>query len=124
MDAIRVLIVDDEVELVETLVERLELRGYEPAGVHTGDEAVDRVKTEPYDVVVLDVKLRGESGVDVMKRIKQIKPDLPVLLLTGHMSQETSEECLKAGALDYLIKPIQIDRLIEKLNEAIRLYRP
>ena len=71
---------------------------------------------------MLDIKLKGEDGVEVMKRIKQIKSNLPVILLTGHMSKETNEEGLKAGAIDYIIKPINIDDLIVKLQEAVALY--
>ena len=123
MTDMRILIVDDEEELVTTLVERMELRGLEAVGVTTGHEAVGLVEREPFDVVVLDVKMPGEDGVEIMKRIKKIRSDLPVILLTGHMSMEASEEGLKAGAIDYIIKPIQIDDLIEKMKEAISIYQ-
>lgn len=118
----RALIVDDEVDLVSTLVERLDIRGIEAVGVQTGNDAIARVKAEDFDVVVLDVKLKGESGVEVMKRIKKVRWSLPVILLTGHMSQESSEEGLKAGAIDYIIKPIDIAALIRKMEEAIATY--
>jgi DNA-binding NtrC family response regulator len=123
MDPMVVLIVDDEEDLVSALVERLEMRGIEAVGVQSGAEAVRLVGAKAFDVVVLDVKLQGEDGVDVMKRIKQIHPQLPVILLTGHMSKETSEEGFRAGAIDYIIKPIQIDDLLGKMREAITLFR-
>jgi DNA-binding response OmpR family regulator len=120
--SMKVLIVDDEEDLIVTLVERLEIRGFEAVAVQTGNAAVEQIQNHPFDVVVLDIKLKGEDGVEVMKRIKQIKNNLPVILLTGHMSKETNEEGLKAGAIDYIIKPINIDDLIVKLQEAVALY--
>jgi len=123
MAELKVLIVDDENELVSTLVERMELRGLHAVGVTTGHEAVGLVERESFDVVVLDVKMPGEDGVEIMKRIKKIRSDLPVILLTGHMSIEASEEGLKAGAIDYVIKPINIDDLIEKMKKAISIYQ-
>ena len=89
--SLKVLIVDDEVDLSATLVERLDIRGYEAVAVETGAQALERVRNEKFDVVVLDIKLKGEDGVDVMRQIKRIKQDLPVILLTGHMSREASE---------------------------------
>ena len=120
--SMKVLIVDDEEDLIVTLVERLEIRGFEAVAVQTGKTALEQIQKHPFDVVVLDIKLKGEDGVEVMKRIKQIKNNLPVILLTGHMSKETNEEGLKAGAIDYIIKPINIDDLIVKLQEAVALY--
>ncbi len=122
MEHFRVLIVDDEEELIETLVERLDIRDIAAVGVHSGRKAIETLESETFDVVILDVKLPGENGVEIMKNIKKIKPNLPVILLTGHMSKEVSDEGLKAGAIDYIIKPINIDKLIEKMKEAISLH--
>lgn len=123
VELLKVLIVDDELDLATTLVERLDIRGFEAMAVQTGDEAVDQVRRSHFDVVVLDIKLKGEDGVDVMNRIRQIEENLPVILLTGHMSKEANEEGLKAGAIDYIIKPIDIEDLVVKLREAVALYR-
>ena len=120
--SLKVLIVDDEVDLSTTLVERLDIRGFEAVAVQTGAQALEQVRTNIFDVIVLDIKLKGEDGVDVMKQIKQVKENLPVILLTGHMSKEANEEGLKAGAIDYIIKPIDIEDLIVKLREAVALY--
>ena len=117
--ALKVLIVDDEVDLSGTLVERLDLRGFDAAAVETGKQALHQIQRNEFDVVVLDIKLKGEDGVDVMKQIKKVKESLPVVLLTGHMSKEANEEGLKAGAIDYIIKPIDIEDLIVKLHEAV-----
>jgi len=118
-ETFKILLVDDEEDLTSTLVERLHIRGFEATAVQTGDEALRQIGNHHFDVVVLDIKLKGEDGVEVMKQIKQIRPDLPVILLTGHMSKEANEEGLKAGAIDYIIKPIHIDDLIVKLREAV-----
>ena len=120
--SMNILMVDDEVDLTATLVERLGIRGFEAEAVQTGSEALERIRNGHFDVVVLDIKLKGEDGVEVMKQIKQIKQDLPVILLTGHMSKEANEEGLKAGAIDYIIKPIDIDNLIIKLRAAVAAF--
>ena len=120
--SLKVLIVDDEVDLSATLVERLDIRGFDAVAVETGAQALQQVQENKFDVIVLDIKLKGEDGVDVMKQIKQIKQNLPVILLTGHMSKESNEEGLKAGAIDYIIKPIDIEDLVIKLREAVALY--
>ena len=119
---LRVLIVDDEEDLTGTLVERLDLRGFNAAAVQTGKQALQQIRDNRFDVVVLDIKLKGEDGVEVMKKIRQIKKNLPVILLTGHMSKESNEEGLKAGAIDYILKPIDIEDLIVKLHEAVAAY--
>lgn len=121
-ESLRILIVDDEIELTTTLVERLEIRGFRAKAVQAGAEALEQVHNAAFDVVVLDIKLKGEDGVDVMKQIKRIRPNLPVILLTGHMSREASEEGIRAGAIDYIIKPIDIEDLIVKLREAVAAY--
>jgi DNA-binding response OmpR family regulator len=117
--SLKILLVDDEVDLTTTLVERLDIRGFEATAVQTGDEALEEIRNGSYDVVVLDIKLKGEDGVDVMKKIRSIRANLPVVLLTGHMSKESSEAGLRAGAIDYIIKPIDIESLIVKLREAV-----
>ncbi|MBI5526109.1 MAG: response regulator [Deltaproteobacteria bacterium] len=119
MEALRVLIVDDEEELVATLVERLEIRGHSPVGVLSGAEALKRAEAEEFDVVVLDIKMPGEDGVEVMKRLKRLRAGLPIILLTGHMSEETSDRGIQAGATEYVIKPVNIDDLVEKLRSAV-----
>jgi DNA-binding response OmpR family regulator len=123
-ESMRILIVDDEEELTATLVERLDIRGFKAVAVQTGEEALGQVREAAFDVVVLDIKLKGEDGVDIMKQIKQIRNNLPVILLTGHMSKEASEEGLKAGAIDYVIKPIDIEDLIVRLREAVASFHP
>jgi DNA-binding response OmpR family regulator len=123
MEQMRVLLVDDEEELVTTLVERLEIRGHWAVGVLTGEEAIARVKDQVFDVAVLDVKMPGEDGVEIMKRLKRICPGLPIILLTGHMSQEASDRGMQAGANDYIIKPVDIEDLVVKMRQAVAAAR-
>ena len=117
--SLNILLVDDETDLTTTLVERLSIRGFRATAVQTGDEALAAIRGNPFDVVVLDIKLKGEDGLDVMKKIKQIDKQLPVILLTGHISKEASDEGFEAGAIDYIIKPIDIEEFIIKLRRAV-----
>jgi two-component system OmpR family response regulator len=115
MASVRILIVDDEDELVSALVERLNLRGFEAEGVTTGAEALIRLANTPFDVVLLDVKMPELGGLEVIKRIKEKRPDLEVILLTGHSSAQDAEKAKALGAFDYLVKPVKIDDLIRIL---------
>jgi two-component system OmpR family response regulator len=118
MDALRVLIVDDEEELVSALVERLNLRGFEARGVTNGADALVDLGATPCDVVVLDVKMPGLGGLEVIRRIKSEQPGVEVVLLTGHGSPTSVEEGLEAGAFDFLMKPVKIDELARILRSA------
>lgn len=117
-DPLRVLFVDDEDELVSAVVERLEIRGLEAVGETSGSAALERLEREAFDVVVVDVKMPGIGGLEVIRRIKDHKPDLEVILLSGHGSAGDSEEGLRLGAYDYLMKPIKIDVLVEHIRQA------
>ncbi len=118
MDALRILIVDDEDELVSALEERLYLRGFQAKGVTTGEDALGYLVDEECDVVLLDVKMPGLSGLEVIKRIKEKTPSPQVILLTGHSSAQDAERGMGLGAFDYLMKPIKIDELIRVLRSA------
>jgi DNA-binding NtrC family response regulator len=124
MDPLRVLIVDDEEELVSALVERLNLRGFKAHGVTTGAEALDFLEGGECDVVLLDVKMPGLGGLEVIRRIKDRKPGLEVVLLTGHGSVKSVEEGMALGAFDYLMKPVKIDSLVRILTAAAVGKRP
>lgn len=116
--ALRVLIVDDEVELVNALEERLNLRGFKAKGVTTGDEALAYLGKNECDVVLVDVKMPGLGGLALVKKIKEERPKLGVILLTGHGSAQDAEEGAKLGVFDYLMKPVKIDNLIKALHSA------
>jgi DNA-binding response OmpR family regulator len=112
----RVLLVDDEPELVFTMQERLDLRGYEVDAVTSGEEALGLVARNAYDVVVVDVKMPGMSGGEVMIEIRELRPGLPVILLTGHGGHEEGEEHLLRASCAYLFKPINIEELIATMK--------
>ena len=118
MEALRVLIVDDEAELVTALTERLGLRGFHATGVTTGKEALLHLESHPCDVVLLDVKMPGLGGLEVIQRIKTHWIMIEVVLLTGHGSVRDVEEGMALGAFDYLMKPVKIDDLVRVLEAA------
>ncbi len=114
----RVLIVDDEGELVSALEERLNLRGFQAKGVTNGAEALAHIETTPCDAVLLDVKMPGVGGLEVIRRIKEERPGLAVILLTGHGSAQDVEKGMELGAFDYLMKPVDIDLVVRTLLSA------
>jgi DNA-binding response OmpR family regulator len=116
--AIRVLVVDDEEDFLKALVTRLELRGMEVRGVTSGDEALETLAERSFDVVVLDIKMPGMDGIDVLRAIRREHAGTAVLVLTGHASQELSEEGRSLGAFDYLIKPVKIEKILERIAAA------
>jgi DNA-binding NtrC family response regulator len=115
---VRVLLVDDEEQFVETLALRLEARDFAVATAFSGDQALDYVKGNEADVVVLDVLMPGLSGIDTLGMIKKIRPLTEVIMLTGHATVETAIEGMKLGAFDYLMKPTEIDELVAKITKA------
>jgi DNA-binding response OmpR family regulator len=119
MSALRVLLADDEEELVSTLAERLELRGYEVTYVLNGLDAVQRLQEQVFDVIILDVMMPGKNGLEVLMDAGRMRPGTPVILLTGRGDEKDSETGLKHGAFDYIMKPVNIDRLIDIMNKAV-----
>jgi len=113
-----VLLVEDELDFANTLAERLALRDIRADVVSEASDAVDKAKKNDYDVVLLDLVLWHARGFDVLKEIKENKPEVPVILLSGRGSEKDFEEGMKKGAYDYLVKPVQIEQLIEKMNQA------
>jgi len=120
---IRVLLVDDEKEFVESLSERLELRLFEVKTCFNGDDAVNLLQQEDIDVVVLDVLMPGKDGIATLTEIKKIKPLTQVIMLTGNATVETAISGMKQGAYDYLMKPTETEDLTKKINSAAKLKR-
>jgi len=118
MEPLRVLIVDDEAELVSAITERLELRGYVARGATGGREALSALGDAEWDVVLLDVRMPGLDGFELTRRIRAEHPGTAVVLLTGRTSEYDEEASLAAGASAYLIKPVPIERLEAALHEA------
>jgi DNA-binding NtrC family response regulator len=120
VENLSVLVVDDEVEFLETLVKRLRKRKLAVVGVTGGEAALERLREGPADIVVLDVKMPGMSGLDALREIKKRYPRIEVIMLTGHASMEVAIEGMDIGAFDYLMKPIDIDELLYKIQDAYK----
>jgi DNA-binding NtrC family response regulator len=117
---VRVLIVDDEMELVETLVARLKRRGIEARGSPSGREALELVASGKFDVALVDVKMPGINGIELVRLLKERIPELPVVMLTGHGSAQHAEDGLSLGAYAYLMKPVKLPALLEVLTGAVK----
>ena len=117
---IRVLLVDDETSFVETLAKRLAIRRFEVMTASSADEALKTLDREEVDVAVVDVRMAGTNGIEATRSIRARHPSVEVILLTGHASIEASLEGLSIGAFDYLLKPVSIDELIFKIEDAYR----
>jgi DNA-binding response OmpR family regulator len=115
----RVLLVDDEVGFTEVLAKRLTRRGLSVTVAQSGAEGLRLLREHDFDVAVLDLKMVDMNGIEVLRIFKKMVPAMPVVMLTGHGSEEAARDGLKAGAADYLLKPCAIDELLEKLTAAV-----
>ena len=114
----RVLLVDDEREFAQTLSERLQMRDVGSAVAYDGESALQIVKDDEPDVMILDLKMPGIDGIEVLRRVKKTNPNIEVIILTGHGSDEDCKTCMALGAFAYLQKPVDIDALSETLRRA------
>jgi DNA-binding NtrC family response regulator len=120
MDEIRVLLVDDEKEYLDVLTKRLTKRKVKLAVAGSGEEALRVIRETPIDVVVLDMKMPGMDGLQTLRELKKIEPLVEVIMLTGHANVDAAMEGLELGAFDYLMKPVAIDELLFKLQDAFK----
>ena len=116
--SIKVLLVDDAQDFVHYMKKRLVARGIDIFTAFNGQESLSIVKKEPLDVVVLDVLMPGIDGLETLQEIKRLKPDVEVIMLTGHGTVETTVDGLKLGASDFLLKPCDFDTLLESIEAA------
>lgn len=114
----KLLIIDDEVEFASTLSERLRIRGIDVTDAYSGTEGLAKLEEVVPDVVVLDLKMPDMDGVDVLVKIKQFDPAIEVLMLTGHGSGAAGKAAMEKGAFDYIMKPVDLKELLQKLNAA------
>ncbi len=120
MNGFKVLFVDDEIDFLETLLKRMKKRGVDVTGVGSGEEALSFLDTNQVDVVVLDVRMPGMDGIETLREIKKRHPLVEVIMLTGHANLEVAIEGMELGAFDYLMKPMDIDELLYKVEDAYK----
>lgn len=120
MDTFNVLLIDDEEAFVTTLQERLDLRGINARVALNGRDGLDMIAAELPDAVVLDLRMPGMSGTEVLQQIRRNWPELPVIMLSGHGSEQDFEACRLLGARDYHKKPLELEVLLESLTTVIR----
>ena len=118
MDGLNVLFVDDEVDFLETLLKRMKKRDVNVTGIKSGEEALELLAREPVDVLVLDLRMPEMDGIQTLREIKKRYPLIEVIMLTGHASLKVALEGMELGAFDYLMKPIDIDELLYKIQDA------
>ena len=115
----RVLVVEDEAYVRDSLVEILRARGFDASAAASVKDALELLGRAPVDVVLSDLRMPGEGGLDLVRHMKTTSPDVPVLILTGHGTVASAVECLKAGASDYVLKPVEPDALELALERAL-----
>ena len=111
MEKIKVMLVDDEEEFVTTLSDRIQRRDFSSSVAFTGEQALQIVDDQVPDVMILDLKMPGIGGMEVLRRVKKAYPKVQVIILTGHGSEADKKEALFLGAFVYLQKPVQINEL-------------
>ena len=114
----KVLIVDDEEDFLEIMAERMTARGMEVVTARSAREAFEKLEKESFDAVILDFMMPEMDGVQALKMLREKKPDLQIILLTGHATVEKGIEAMKLGAMDFLEKPADIEALTEKIKKA------
>jgi CheY-like chemotaxis protein len=119
----KVLLVDDEPEFVETLSERLLMRDVGSAVTYNGEEALAVVEKDEPEVMILDLRMPGIDGIEVLRRVKDKHPAIEVIILTGHGSKEDEAKCMQLGAFAYLRKPVDIELLTKTMNAAYERIR-
>lgn len=120
MSETTVLLVDDEEDFVAVLSERLAHRGLAVDAATSGEEALERARAKGYDAVLLDMAMPGLDGVETLKRLRSINADLQVVILTGQATLAQGVEAMKAGALDLVEKPADLDELVGLIDDAAR----
>jgi DNA-binding response OmpR family regulator len=118
MPDLKLLLVDDELEFLEPLSTRLSRRGVACSIATNGDEALRTLATQTFDCAVVDVKMPGMDGLELLRRMRREHPGVGVVLLTGHASVELGVQGMELGAFDYLLKPVDLDELLDIVRRA------
>lgn len=119
-ERIRLLLVDDEEGYVKVLAKRMTRRNMEVMTALSGSEGIQRLRKQEFDVAILDLKMEDMDGIEVLRVFKKMVPDMPVIMLTGHGTEKAAREGLDLGAFDYLMKPCDLEELVEKIRAACR----
>jgi DNA-binding response OmpR family regulator len=115
---VKVLLIDDEVGFADILAKRLNKRNMDVTPVYTGTQAIQIIRKQDFDVAVLDLKMEDMDGIEVLKIFKKAYPEMAVIMLTGHGSEQAAKEGIEFGAFDYLTKPCELEDLLAKIREA------
>lgn len=118
MEKFKILLVDDEEEFVKSLAERLSIRELGPDIVYNGEQALSFVQVQEPDVMVLDLRMPGIGGMEVLSQITKNHPEIQVIIMTGHGSKHDEDQARRLGAFDYLEKPVDIDKLVKSMKQA------
>ena len=114
----KILVVDDEERFRLTLAKLLTVRGLDVTTLGSGQEALEALRRDPFDVIVLDVRMPGMNGIETLAEIKKINPLIEVIILTGHASVDAAVDIMKLGGYDYLLKPCSMEELTDKIDAA------
>ncbi|MEF2144659.1 MAG: response regulator [Desulfovibrionaceae bacterium] len=118
-EKIRLLLVDDETGFVEVMVKRLAKRGVDVTPALSGADAIQTLRRHDFDVAVVDLKMEDMDGIEVLSILKKMVPELPVIMLTGHGSEQAARDGKLHGAFDYLLKPCELETLLGKIRQAV-----
>jgi len=117
---IRLLLVDDEQAYVDILSKRLSKRNFDVTAALSGAAGIKALRGQDFDVAVLDLKMEDMDGIEVLRVFKKMVPELSVIMLTGHGSEQAARDGIACGAFDYLTKPCELEELIEKIKQACK----
>ncbi|HMK36921.1 MAG TPA: response regulator [Desulfomonilaceae bacterium] len=120
---IKLLLVDDEEAYVKALSKRLVRRNFAVSAAFSGIQGIQALREQDFDVVVLDLKMEDMDGIEVLRIFKKMSPDVSVIMLTGHGSEQAAREGIESGAFDYLMKPCEFEELVEKITAAAQKAR-
>ena len=115
---IKLLLVDDEKGFADVIAKRMSKRDIDVTKAYSGTEALQAIRKADFDVAVLDLKMEDMDGIEILNIFKKMDPDLAVIMLTGHGSEEAARDGIKFGAFDYLTKPCDLEELLAKIREA------